>query len=238
MIRLLTYVTAYSLLLAASLVAEEKNIRFTIQTFSLSQESLTELISNTDGKDPDIHKETVALTSHGKAKLLDTVMITSRWGELATAQSFQEYIYPTEFDPQGLQVCGDSTNGDGFYNGTRQQGGLPSCLKPTAFETRLLGTDLGVSSHYEGNVVMTSQLEIAFDELVRLDSHFKHKDNWGKMDLKMPVFDSWRSDPKVPFIMQSSTFTLYATHRPSAAKATTFKDSRVLIFVRADVITP
>jgi general secretion pathway protein D len=89
---------------------------------------------------PELSVVLHALQQRGHTDLLSAPKITTQSGQQATIKVVTEYIYPTEFETQGISG-GDNNN----VNNQSQQGGVVGAVvTPSAFETREVGVILEV----------------------------------------------------------------------------------------------
>lgn len=87
---------AVAALATGGIHAAEPNIRVSVQLIELSHPKLTKLLGNTGTK---LHPATMALIRDGKAKLIDSSVLTTLPLQKATVESISERIYPVEQEP-------------------------------------------------------------------------------------------------------------------------------------------
>ncbi len=81
-----------------------RQIRVQVEFIDVSHEQLTELMSGSTppANDAELRKRAGQLVKDGKATILETMLCIARSGQRATAESIEEFIYPTEYEPAKL----------------------------------------------------------------------------------------------------------------------------------------
>jgi hypothetical protein len=205
-----------------------QQVRVSVQYVELPHTLVTDLLASAETDGARLHDKAFALTKEGEAKILETCLIVCRSGEKATAESIREEIYPTEVTPPGLP-CGDL-------------GGLspgdPSPMRQrtyTAFDTRDTGTTLEVEATVLPNG-RSVRLRLA-PEMVsrnRLETIAEYRDKRGDASIRMPIYETWRTNTSLT--VRSGRFSLLSVIHPKPRQPAPFQDSRILLFVRADVL--
>lgn len=219
--------TAISLLGLIMTVGHAQQARVSVQYIELPHAELTQLLAEINANEP-LHNKAMALIQASKARMVESSMVVCRSGEKATAESLREEIYPTETDSPIL-TCGSSPNLPFLSLPQPQQRSI------TAFETRNTGVTLEVAADVldDGRFV---QLRLT-PEIVsrnRLETMMSFRDKWGDASLRMPIYEAWRSQTSLN--VRSGTFALAAVIHPKPQQAAPLEDSRILLFVRADVL--
>ena len=124
-----------------------KLFRVQVEYVELSHETLTDLLFLADPPSADatpLRKQVQELVKKGEAKVMETMILDARSGEKALAESINEFIYPTEYEPPEIPTKVSVPE--------RPDGLNPDEMKllrmmrtpatPTSFETRNLGTTL------------------------------------------------------------------------------------------------
>lgn len=209
-------------------------IRISVQYFSLPLLSLNELLAAEPSSDAILHDKVFALTKEGKAKLLDSNMIVCRTGQKATAESIREEIFPTETEPSdGLNGATQTDHVLTFWNpSVRPFDAAFQCN----FETRNTGMTLEVEPCFEFPSFVNLRLVPEIVSPVGLSTWMEHTDRWGKADIKFPVFETWRSNSTLT--LKSGSFALVSSITPKRPLPVPFVETRILLFVRADVLGP
>jgi hypothetical protein len=86
-------------LATGGLLAEEPNIRVCVQLIELSHPELTKLLGEPGNTGTKLHPAAMALTRDGRAKLIDTSVITTISKIKATVESIAGRTYPTDPEP-------------------------------------------------------------------------------------------------------------------------------------------
>jgi hypothetical protein len=208
--------------------SQPKHLRVSVQYIEVAHPVLTEMLAGKEKGGPAMHAKAIALTKDGKAKILETSMVVCRSGHKATVESSREVIYPSEPEPAEMPtgVLINPTN----TKPTSLRSFLFSCL-----ETRNTGVTFEIEPTLRTN---ESIIDLRFVpeivSLLRFDTWMEHKDQWGIANLQRPVFETWRVNSRVSLL--AGQFEMVSVITPkSVAPAVSRK---LLVFVRADVITP
>jgi hypothetical protein len=208
------------------------HFRISVQYFSLPLRTLNDLMADEQNSDAILHTKVTALSKEGKAKLLDSNMIVCRSGQKATIESIREEIYPTEYDPPDLPYS-TPTNGPEvlpiFPVHFR-----PIQSTPSAFETRNTGMTLTVEATVESPSLVRVCLFPEWVALNGLSTWMEHSDHWGNADFRMPIFETWRANTSMN--LKPGTFALVSSITPKRALLVPFLETRILLFVRADLL--
>jgi hypothetical protein len=207
-----------------------QHVRVSVQYFSLPLGTLNELFADETSGDAVLHEKIMALSKERKAELIDSNMVVCRSGQKATIESIREEIYPTEYEPPGLPIPTDQLpliphTANHFR---------PILSTPTAFETRNTGTTLEVEATYESPFLVSLRMvpeKVMHNGLITLS---EHTDYWGKADIRMPVFETWRANTTM--ILKPGTYALVSSIKPKRALPVPFLENRILLFVRADLL--
>lgn len=227
----LLHAAALALLSAATAlggVEGPTNVRLSMQLIEMPLPTLTELLADPKRTGHQLHAASFELAKAGKAKLLETCVITCRSGQKAVVESVREVIYPTEYYPDRALPVPDK---------------VPPPPKPprafdaafsSAFETRNTGVTFEVAPTLSpGNII---DLHIA-PELVNpvdLATWYEYRDEWGDASVRMPVFESWKTNTGITLL--AGRFELLGVVAPCAADPVPAQLRKVLVFVRADAI--
>ncbi|MDF1710787.1 MAG: hypothetical protein P1U90_01015 [Akkermansiaceae bacterium] len=208
-----------------------KMIRVQAEFIEMPHETYTGLMSKprTSGNDSDLRAECAKLVKAGDAGILETMCVTALPGQSATTESISEFIYPTEYEPGELpnEINGEAVNGD------HPIGSPPT---PSAFDTKNTGSTFEVEAQIDAN---ESIVELRFTPtLVYLTDIV----NWGAEKavgaagpVEMPTF----------YVLSVKTGTTLIAGQPSMVAALSPKDEKgntdpsrkVMVFIRADILT-
>jgi hypothetical protein len=178
-----------------------------------------------------LHGKVMELVRANKARILETCIGVCQSGGKATFESIREEIYPTETQPPQLEFSiGSSVPSlsDEEHYSLRQRAF-------SAFETRNTGTMLEVGAEVlaDGRFV---ELRLA-PEIVsrnRLETMVEYRDKRGDASVRMPLYETWRTNTSLT--VRSGSFALVSAIHPKRPQPAPFVDSRILLFVRADVL--
>lgn len=223
-----TAITLLTGLLMCAVHAQQA--RVSVQYIELPHSELTQLLAESTANGL-LHSKAMELVRASKARIVETNIVVCRSGEKAAAESIREEIFPTETEPPALPgSIGLSIPSYSFVEIiTPQQRAF------TAFETRNTGVTLEVAADVLDNG-SSVQLRLT-PEMVsrdRLATMTNYRDKRGDASLRMPVYETWRS--KTSLNVRAGTFTLAAVFHPKPQPSAPFADSRILLFVRADVL--
>jgi hypothetical protein len=116
-----------------------KVIRVQVEHIEMSHKDLTRLLMEDKSKTSDstaLRMKVHEMVEKDQAKVIDTQIAMGRSGAAQEAESRDEYIYPTEYDPPGSEKLMEELAKQGIHP---QNPALP-----TAFETRSLGSSLEI----------------------------------------------------------------------------------------------
>lgn len=222
------------LILSAMLpsIGHGQQVRVSVQYVELPHSEVTSLLSESPGN-AALHAKAMEMVRGKKARIVETCIGVCQSGGKATIESVREEIYPTEYKPPTLPCSiGESTAP--FI--------LPeskSSLKHRAFfafETRDAGTTLeieGVDVLNEGRIVWL-QLVSELSSRLRLETMSEYMDKRGDATGRMPIYETWRTNTGLTVC--AGRFSLVSVFSPKRQVPAPFVDSRVLLFVRADVL--
>ncbi len=205
-------------------------VRIQVEFIEVSQQTMTDLLYSPrkSANDTDLRDKLQEFQKKGAAKMLESQLVTARSGEKATSEAIHEFIYPTEYDPPAEPS-------------TEKGKTIPAAFPvnpatPTAFETRNVGSTLEVEPtigedsnfinirfvpelvYHTGNVVWT---EVTKDKDV--------------YKIQMPSFYTIRLNSAVT-LARGQPFLVGAVS-PKDDKGDTDSSKKVLIFLRADVVS-
>lgn len=216
-----------------------KQIRVQVEFIDVPHEQLTELLfgEKPPANDVEMRKRVAELIKEGEASIMETMVCTARSGQKATSESIQEFIYPTEYEPAELpnNSGGDDKNDTETAKVTRRD--FATGPTPTAFETRNLGSTLEIEPilGIDNKIIDLRFIpEIVYH--VGNEVWAEWKGHYGNSPVQMP---------KIYKLSVNTNLTLI-TGRPILAAALSPKDEqgkpdftrKLMVFVRADVLTP
>lgn len=209
----------------------EPHVRVSLQFIEVSHPVLAELLAGEDQSGKALHAKAVSLSKEGKAKIVETCMLTGRNRQKLTLESIREEIYMTEVAPPGLP-CNISSE----PQPTPPMPYLREFNCPTAFETRKTGVTF-VAEPKISQDAQTIQLTLSSEVVipVRLDMISEYRDRWGDASIRMPVYESWRSNTTIS--VTPGQFGLVSVIHPKPVAHGPELSRRILVFVRADIIT-
>ena len=156
------------------------------------------------------------------------MVATGRSGETIESGSYEESIYPTEYDPPELNMGGSYQRIEHFT--TRAK------LKITAWETRLAGSQIEIEPTLTADGMVNLRCWIEIVSLLRIHNHYSLVDRWGKLDVVFPIFESLRHHQSLQ--LKPGVFILTSVHKPKHPDFCPYDNTRIMVFFRADIITP
>lgn len=212
-----------------------KMIRVQVEYVELSHETLTDLLFLADPPSADstpLRKQVQELVKKGEAKVIETMICNARSGEKALAESINEFIYPTEWEPITLP-------GSFEKSGPSDAESLEKLLNfatPTSFETRNLGTSLEIepTSGADDKVVdlrFAPGMVWHTGETVWLE----RKDSLGNLSkVQMPKIYSLRTT--MALTCKEGQYVFAAALSPKDGEGNTDPSRKVMVFVKCDIL--
>ena len=220
-------------LLSCGVAAAEQaqQVRVSLQFIELPHPLLTELLGGNETGGNALHAKAVSLTKEGKAKILDSCVVTGRCGQKLTLESIREEIYPTEYGPPSLPCSIGSTPGIVLPEPPSN----PLYRFIGAFETRNTGVTFEVDASIEDDGKSIGlHLVPEWVTPVRLETWAEHRDQWGDASFRMPVYETLRVNSQVSVI--PGMFELVSVITPKPVAPVPGASRKVLVFVRAEII--
>lgn len=219
---LLTLTLAVSGVCAANL-DPPRHVRVSVQWIEVPHPVLTELTAGEKKGGSALHDAVMAYAKEGKAKIVETGIVVCRSGSKATFESIREEVFPTEYNPPGS--IGDISPMNPLHRNF------------TAFDTRNTGVTMEVEptiSDDRGLIDLRFLPEIVAHG--RSITWKEHKDPWGDASIRMPVFE--RSSVNTSLTVATGKFELATVISPKPTQPAPAVLKKILLFVRADVISP
>ncbi len=214
-----------------------KQIRVQVEFINVPHELLTEMLfgEKAPADDVEMRKRLADLIKEGKASVLETMVCTARSGQKATSESIQEFIYPTEYEPAELPSPPDKDPVNGIQPKTGQEFAVGPT--PTAFETKNLGTSLEIEPTLgvDNRIIDLRFLpEIVYH--VGNEVWAEWKGHYGNAPVQMPKFYKISVNTSVTLIAGKPMLVGVVSPKDEQGKADYTR--KLMVFVRADVITP
>ncbi len=235
---------ALSFLLACPLSAQDDDpfagpkphIRVQVEYIEVSHEQLTELMfgDKPSKNDTELRKLLGKMAKDGKAKFVETQLLTCVNGEKATTESIKEFIYPTEYDPPEIPLPEQRKGQNPKADATKLEAIGPN---PTAFETRDLGPTLEVEtqlSQDQKKVSLTLVSEIV--DHVGNTVWLEWKGKYGNSPVQMPSFYTTRFWTRVNLTPGKPMLASVLTPKNKDGKADPSR--KYMVFVRCNLIHP
>ena len=211
-----------------------QQVRVSVQFVELPHADLTDLLAGNPAN-AALHDKVMEMVRGKKARIVETCIGVCQSGGKATVESVREEIYPTEVYPPAIP-CGAGMSPSNpeplwfsktFYS--------PKHRSWTAFETHVVGTTLEIEAGVlEGEPFVELGLAPEFASRLRLETMREYRDWRGDSSVRMPIYETWRTITKLT--LRNGRFSLVSVFSPKRRQAAPFVDSRVLLFVRADVL--
>lgn len=214
-------------------------IRVQVEYLELSHETLTDLLFLADPPSADatpLRKQVQELVKKGEAKVLETMVCNARNGEKALAESINEFIYPTEYEPPELPSSVEIPDRPGGLNAeeVKMLRMLRTPATPTSFETRNLGTTFEIEPTASADDRYID-LRLAPDLVWHTGESvwIEEKDLDGNVSrIQMPKIYSMRITTALT--CKEGQYVLAAVQSPKDAEGTTDFTRKVMVFVKCD----
>jgi|GEM_PF-2496420 len=194
------------------------NIRVEVELIALPHIELTKILSGEVKSGAALYGVVDGMVGEGKARFVETLILTSRSGQKGSVESLAELMWPME--QEGSEGLGDVVSEVGAV-----------LAEPFSFETRNFGGTLEIEALVGDGPGAPIELRITVEEvgLLRMDPWLSSQERWGGALLSTPVFEAhqanggWLLKQGVPEMV--TIFT--PRERP---------EERVVVFVRATVL--
>lgn len=185
---------------------------------------LFENVMESDGT--ELRNEVQRWAKEGRAEIIDSATVLARSGQRAKAESVNEFIYPTEYDPP--EIPNTVTLKDGAESPI-------SAATPTAFETRNLGTTMEVDPVLGAdNFTIDRNLSPENVQLEGIEQWHRTATD-PRFQTHMPTFYTMKISTQVT--TQHGRYTFLGTTRPLKGADPDRKNPIVLQFVRGDILS-
>ena len=204
-----------------------KLIRVQVEFIDVSHEQLTELMvgEHAGANDGELRKKAGELVKQGKATILETMLAVGRSGMKAKAESIEEMIYPTEFEPPTVS----EKNGPEPHNPVVG----PS---PSAWETRNLGSTLEIEPYLsDDNKIVDLRFVPEIVYHVGNQTWSEWKDQHGTANVQVPTFYVLRLNTSIA--IAAGEYLMVAALSPKTQAGFTDFSRKVMVFVKCDVLT-
>jgi hypothetical protein len=209
-----------------------KMVRVQVEFIEVPHETMTELLAEPrkTANDTPLRAKLQELVKEGKAKMIETQMVTARSGQKAMTESVQEMIYPCEYDRSQVQHVAPENEQP------QPPPPVASAPTPVAWETRNLGSTLEIEPTIGENDKIID-LRLLPTLVYHSGNRVWHEETKDKDTYKIQMPDFYK--------IQFDTSTTLITGQPFLISAVSPKNEKgdadftkkVLIFVRADVLT-
>jgi hypothetical protein len=212
-----------------------KLIRVQVEFIEVPHETLTELMSGeVQHSDLKLRAQVGDLVKTGAARMVETQMLMARPGQKATAESIEEYIYPTEYEPAELpNEIHTTAEGEKVKSDGREYATGPT---PTAFETRNLGSTIEIEPNLGvGDRIIDLRFSPELVYHVGNQVWAEWNGKYGKSPIQMPIMYSIRVSLGVTLI--NGETRMVAAVSPKSEDGFPDFERKLMIFVRATVLT-
>lgn len=217
-----------------------KQVQVQVEFVEMSHEALTKLLFLAKPASADatkLREQVQEMVAKNEAKVLETLLSTSKSGQKATTEAIHEFIYPTEYEPP--QLPGSFGKADDAVPPSPAPPNKPSPLfngVPTAFDTRNLGSTLEIETTIG---VDNKLIDLHFvPELVwhtGTTTWHEGKDAVGN-PFKFAQPDIYVLRTKTSITCISGQYTLTGVVSPKNDKGEADMTRKVMIFVKCDVL--
>ena len=211
------------------------NIRLLVSMVEVSHTDLTALLSNPTASGSEIFTAANALVKSGRAKSVDSAVLTTRNGQATEITTVNEVIYGTEYEPPlpPVNVPPPLEEIEKLQSLNHAWVSLPGWT-PSAWATRNVGLTISATPVLSQNgksvtlAINPEWLEYHGDRLFRTvpGPYFN-------FDIKMPDFRYLRCNTS--FTVPTGAFELASVLTPMNQAPVPAPATKVLLFVRCDV---
>ena len=209
-------------------------IRVQVEFIEMSHELMTELMSSEKVLSGNaLRKRLRELEKEKKSKVVETQVAVARPGKVVTSEAVEEFTYPTEYEPAELpNEVTVVKGGDEVEADVRDVATGPT---PAAFETRHLGSSLEVEPDLGEDGFMSVRIATEMVHHVRNEVWAEWKGKTGDAPIVMPIFYSMHISGG--YTVRDGNYCLAAAVSPKSPDGHPDYDRKVMIFLRADIIT-
>jgi hypothetical protein len=219
--------------------APDPNIRVSVQLVEVPSTSLAVLMDGAGGSGPKLHAATLALVRAGKARLVDSAVLSGlpNHSQRSNAKAVTGRIYPTEYEPDRFRPppagAPDPRNGPGAFPVAPFQVGRPTWFP--AWDTRNVGMAFEIETLYDEDDHPPVQVRL-LPEWVGESAPLvwvKHLDEWGDASVRQPSFTALICNTTLA--LAPGRFALAAVLTPQPEPPPPALAPKALVFVRADI---
>lgn len=217
-----------------------KLIRVQVEYVDLPLATVSNLLFEDDSAQSDateLRKKVQELVKKGEGKIMETLVATGRSGEKQSAESVQEMIYPTEYEPAEvpLEVDVPDKTGGLTPEDILALDMMVTPATPTSFETRNVGSSLEIEpSLSEDNKTIDLKLGQELVWFTGNETWGEHKSRSGNVSkIETPVFYSVRVTTSLTLI--DGKPALAAVVSPKDDKGKVDFSRKLMVFVKAKV---
>ncbi|YCM45518.1 hypothetical protein V2O64_05730 [Verrucomicrobiaceae bacterium 227] len=208
-----------------------KLIRVQVEFIEMPHTALTKLMKEPrkSANDTDLRAACDKLIEKKEAIVLETASVIALPGQNATTESIKELIYATEYEPWELPT---TVPAEGEGSGPRSM----TPPTPTAFDTKNVGTTLEVEAQIDQNDKI---VELRMTPTIVYFTGYESWANWDMEDttgdLRMPTF--YVLKVKTGTTLVAGQPLMVAALSPMDEEGNTDQSRKVMLFVRADILT-
>jgi hypothetical protein len=225
---ILAAVLAATATVPAAEAVPRANVRVLLQFIELPHPALTELMAGTDTSGQTLHASAMALVGSGRAKVLESAVLTARNGQGGRVESIREVIYPWHYD----LPCNEGISDQEYF---RKASEPFNNRTPCAWDTRMVGVTVAVTPSIASDGRSIGL--VLHPEIVKHAGE-RTWNSWlgphGRYDIRMPDFRALRANLDVTLVPGRFEMVTVLNPAPAAPAPAVFR--KVLVFVRADLL--
>ncbi|WP_035611513.1 hypothetical protein [Haloferula sp. BvORR071] len=219
-----------------------KVVQVQVEMIEVSHEALTGLLFMRPKGSADatpLRQEIQEMVKTGKAKILETQIVTGRSGEKCSVESIQELIYPKEYEPAEIPNNLTLPEKVGEVNPeiAKALAGLVTPHNPSAFESRNVGSTLEIEPTTDATGKLID-LRFAPNLVWHTGNTIwqERKDVLGnELKIEEPEFYSLRATTALT--MKDGAYSLAAVLSPKDQEGHADMERKVMMFVKCDVLS-
>ncbi|MEJ6571206.1 MAG: hypothetical protein QNL01_03960 [Akkermansiaceae bacterium] len=213
-----------------------RNIRVQFEYIEMPLTTMSTLMDDkkATATDTALRIQVTELIKQGKAKIIQTQILTVPDRQKATSQSIRELLYPTEYEPAesaaAIHIPKDDDTDEKIAVKNTATGPTP-----TAFETRNTGETLEVeASIHSGAPYILMRYAPEIVTYTGNTIYAEWRDERGKADIVMPNFYTLRITGAIT--VANAKPTLLGTLSPKDDKGITDASRKILVFGKATIL--
>jgi hypothetical protein len=208
-----------------------KNVSVQLEYIDVPHKDLTRLLMEHKPTTSDataLRMKVQEMVEKDTAKVMETKIMTVRYGQKASNESHNELCYPIDFDPPGHDFVMPAPEKDGFRF---------TNAMPTAWETRNIGSSLEVEANLAGNSKLVDVRINANYTWHTSDSIlYESKDSFGNI-YKTTSPNIYKLGIETSATVVTGQYFLAGVVSPKDAKGQVDSERKIMLFLKCDALS-